>query len=141
MFDLSEVESVTNEVIPVGKYICTVSDAIVKDTKDRTGEYIAVSLRVAHGGYAGRVIFHNFHIKNTNPKATGIGLGQLKTMLEKMGMGLTFETPFDCCEAIFGKSVGVRTKIRRDETYGDKAEVSSFFPVTETAEEEEEVSF
>jgi hypothetical protein len=134
MFDLSNAKAQASEVIPVGKYNCTITDAVVKDTKDRTGEYIAVNLKIADGDHAGRIIFHNFNIKNMNPKASEIGLGQLRTMLETMGMELKFETPFDCCNAMFGKSVGVRTKIKRDETFGDRAEVSSFFKTTNDTE-------
>jgi hypothetical protein len=131
MFDLSTVEkSDSDSVLPAGVYDCMVTEAVVKDTKSGTGEYISMHLTILEGPAKGRKIFTNFNIKNPNPKAVSIGMQQLAGCVSAMGGEMKFESVFDCCTYMFAKAVKVRTKVKKDETYGERAEVVSFAKTT-----------
>lgn len=73
--------------LPEGTYPVVVDDASVKDTKSGNGgQYIAVKLRIINDEqWEGKFIFTQFNIKNPNPKAVEIGLGQLKSFLRIAG--------------------------------------------------------
>lgn len=128
MFDLSTSKKAdTSSVIPAGLYDCMITEAVVKDTKSGTGEYISMHLTVANGEMKGRKIFTNFNIKNPNAKAVEIGKEQLAACLSVIGDGvMKFPDAFECCSYMYGKSVTVKTKVKADPNYGDKAEVVVF---------------
>lgn len=130
MINLTGVK--TNNFGPLedGKYICSVTDVEVKDTKDGSGQYIAATLTVAEGDNKGRKIFTNFNIKNKSEKAVEIGLGQLKSLLEQAKYKGDMEkfTPSN----LNGLLVGVKTKTKNDPAYGDKVEVSYYFEASQS---------
>ena len=125
-FDLSNVKPQGNfEVLPAGKYICNVTNAELKDTRDGTGQYIKMEYTIKSEVAEGRKIFSNLNIKNNNPKATDIGLSQLRSLLELSG----YPTPdkLGGVSELCGLTVGVKTKVKSDLDFGDRAEVSYFF--------------
>jgi len=124
MFDLSNVSEQKNETLPAGKYLCSVTEAEMKDTKDGTGAYIRAELTVMEGDAKNRKVFTNFNVKNKNPKAVEIGLSQLKSLL--VNAGYPNPNKLDSVSDICGLTVGVKTKIKADPEYGDKAEVSYY---------------
>lgn len=125
MLDLTNVKSNNNDVLPEGKYSCAITKAEMADTKSGSGMMIKAEFRIMDGQHEGRKVFHNFNVQNTNPKAQEIGLAQLKALMEAAGWK---EFKLESPQALEGVAVGVKTKIRKDETYGDRAEVSYFFP-------------
>lgn len=137
-FDLSGVKAQGNETLSAGKYVCNVTNAELKDTKSGTGQYIKVEFTVKEGESAGRKVWAQINVKNDNPKATDIGLSQLKALLvaanhpnpEKLG------SVTELC----GLTVGVKTKIKTDE-YGEKAEVSYYYPLGKEAQGSQEIPF
>lgn len=144
MFDLTNAKSNNFENLPDGKYAVACTDAVMKDTKDATGEYIKATFTIVNGEHKDRKIYTNFNVKNKNPKASEIGMGQLKSFLENSNYKgeFKFETPNDVPVAMCGLIVGVKTKTKTDPTYGDKTEVSYFYKPTETAAlKNEEIPF
>ena len=123
-FDLSNVKSNTGNVLPSGKYETYLVEASLKDTKTG-GKMIAAQFKIPSGEFANRVIFHNFNVENANQKATEIGLGQLKSLLECSG----YATPDNLIsvEDLVGLRVGVKTRVGKDTGYGEKAEISYFY--------------
>ena len=140
MLDLSNAKSNTNEVLPAGKYVCNVTNAELKDTKNGTGQYIKAELTIIDSANKGRKVWTNFNVKNSNAQAVEIGLGQLKSLLENAGYANPnkLESVTDLC----GLTVGVKTKIKSDE-YGEKAEVGYFFKASKetAAPSSEEIAF
>ena len=131
MFDLSGVSTKKQfDLLPDGKYVCHVTEAKMQDTKSG-GMMIKATLTVSGGDYNGRKIFTNFNVQNANPKATEIGLGQLKSLLENSGH--KDPNKLGGVEELEGLRVGVKTKTKKDEEYGDRNEVSYYFKPTETA--------
>ena len=131
MFDLSNVSTKRNfDNIPDGKYTCFVTEAKMQDTKSG-GMMIKTTLTVADGEYEGRKIFTNFNVENSNPKAVEIGLAQLKSLLENGGH--KDPNKLGGVEELNGLRVGVKTKTRKSDDYGDQVGVSYYFKPTETA--------
>ena len=63
--------------LPVGEYLCVISDCELKDTNDGTGKYISLKWQVIQGDHEGRIFFENINIQNKSEKATQIGLSVL----------------------------------------------------------------
>lgn len=140
MLDLTNVKSQKPQTtIPDGKYICNCTKAEMRDTKSG-GMMIAVELTVRSGDHEGRKIFHNFNVQNSNQKAVEIGLAQLKSFLETSGH--KDPNKLGGTEELEGLTVGVKTKTRKDEDYGDRSEVSYFFkPDTGDAKPMDNIGF
>lgn len=127
--DLSKVEVQSNDfnLLPEGKYVLTLNEAELKDTKSGTGQYISTQFRVKSGDYKGRCVFFNFNIKNDNVKAVEIGLSQLKKMLVLSGRSVDKLT--DVAQ-IVGCEVGAFVKVKTD-SYGSKNDISYFLEPTD----------
>lgn len=130
-FDLSNVKESSFDTLPEGKYVANVTNAEMKETKDGTGQYIRIELTVAQGEAKGRKLFTNFNVKNKNAQAVEIGLQHLKSML----VAANFPTPdkLNSIADLNGITVGVKTRIKKDEQYGDKAEVHYFIGADKAA--------
>jgi hypothetical protein len=128
MFDLSNVTpSGSFEVLPAGKYNASCTNAELKETANGKGKYIKIELTITDGKFEGRKLWTNFNVVNENQKAKEIGLGQLKNFL--LNAGYPNPDILGSVTELNGLRVGVKTKIRSDEQYGDKAEVSYFTKV------------
>ena len=138
MFDLSNVKAQGNETLPAGKYVCNVTNAEMKDTKDGSGAYIRAELTVADGEAKNRKLWCNFNVRNKNEKATAIGLSQLKALL----VAANHPNPdkLGSVTELCGLTVGVKTKIKTDE-YGEKAEVSYYYSLGKEAQGSQEIPF
>jgi len=135
MLDLTDTKE-SGGVVPPGTYYLIADDAEMKDTKAGDGSYISVKYRILEGAQEGRFLFHMFNIKNPNPKAVEIGMGQLKTFMKCSGA-----TDFKL--AGVGDLLGFRcdavVKTREDD-YGAKAVISYFKPHSETSEQKKAAS-
>ena len=129
--DVTEDAAASFAPLPADKYNVNCVDAEVKDTQAGTGQYISVTFQVTDGPFRNKKLFTNFNIKNPNPKAVEIGRGQLKSFMEEAGCT---NFALNKVSDLEGLNVGVKTKIKKDETYGDKAEVSYYCPLVEVAE-------
>lgn len=126
--DLTNEKEQTFEPVKPGSYLMQVDDAEVKETKSGTGEYVSVKFLIREGEYEGRTIYHMFNIKNDNPKAVEIGLGQLKTFMKCSGQSnFVLKSVTD----LIGLSAVGVVKNRTDE-YGEKAVISYFKPAEES---------
>lgn len=122
--DLSNVQAQGDySPLPAGDYPFVVEDAEMKDTKAGNGQYIKVKLKVTGDNYANRVIFHNFNVKNQNPKATEIGLGQLKRLMQVAGKKTE---SINSLNELIGLSAVMRLKVEADNGYGESNKVTSF---------------
>lgn len=66
---------------PVQKAPFTISNTSIKETKDKTGAYLAVELTSQQG-----VITVNYNIHNQSPKAVEIAYGQLSALCRAVGI-------------------------------------------------------
>lgn len=116
MFDLSSAEDL-NAVVPKGNYHAVVVKAELKDTKSGTGQYLNVEFKILNNGQNGRSVFQMFNIKNENPKAVQIGLGQLK----ELGKAVLTEAEMKNSnpQSFLNKQVEILVDIKSD-NFGDK---------------------
>jgi len=139
--DLTGVEEKKpNLGVPAGKYNVSAFEAEVKETRSG-GEMIKIRFKVLDGEHAGKFIFHSFNIKNDNPKAVEIGMGQLKSFMSCAGFtNFALKSVTDLC----GKKATAVVKIKNDPNYGEQSVISYFKAMTEEMKEtanEENVPF
>jgi len=92
-FDASKHEDMQSgfDLIPLGKYLATVTKSDVKATKIKpgqtksTGKLIALTFTIQYGKYKGRLIFTNLNIINVNPVAVEIAQKELATLCRAVG--------------------------------------------------------
>jgi hypothetical protein len=122
MLDLTNTV-VETDLLVEGEYAMQVEDAEIKETKAGTGEYISVKLKVLEGTRKGKTVYHMFNIKNPNPEAVRIGHQQLKSFMMAAGFSsFVLKSASDLC----GATVVARVKIKKDDTYGDKNNITGF---------------
>lgn len=121
--DLTGVQE-SGGTIPAGRYVCVVEKAEVAPTRSG-GEMIKVQLKVCEQGpFFGRSIFDQFNIKNANPQAVQIGLGQLKSFMKAAGH--PNPNRLESTAELQGLKVTAVTKVDNDPTYGENTRVKSY---------------
>jgi Protein of unknown function (DUF669) len=68
-------------------YMLRLSRFEEKATKNGKGVLISAGFEVVNGDSKGRLVFHNFLVEHTSPKAQEIGNGQLDEYLKAVGAG------------------------------------------------------
>lgn len=86
-FDATKHEDMQSgfDIIPLGKYLATVTKSDVKPTKAKTGKYISLTFTIQYGKYKGRLVFTNLNIINPNPVAVEIAQKELATLCRAVG--------------------------------------------------------
>ena len=118
--DLPEGNS-NYDPIPAGWYTTTITDAELRDTKNGTGQYIAVRYDITGPEHQGRVVFGNINIKNASQKAEEIGRQHLGELMRSIGLARVTDT-----DELIGGQLQIKVGIRKSEEYGDQNEVKGF---------------
>ena len=125
--DFSKIKSASNfEPVPAGEYTVISDDAELKSTKDGTGAYVNMKLKIIGGDEEGRFIFTMFNVQNKNEKAVEIGLSQLKSFMKCAGID---EGKLKNAVALVGYKCKAIVKHKTD-SFGTKAVVSYFKPLS-----------
>lgn len=125
-FDVNELpQGNTNnfEPLPAGWYTASITQAEIKDTNDRTGQYIKVRYDITGPTHQGRVVFGNLNIKNKTPKAEEIGRQQLGEIMRAIGLTRVTDT-----DQLIGGSLSIKLDVRdarTDEKTGKTYEASN----------------
>jgi hypothetical protein len=90
--DLPVGQSGNFEPLPAGDYQVAIESAEIKDTNDRTGQYIKLKMKVNGPTHSGRVVFSNLNIRNKSPKAEEIGRQQLGDIMRAIGLATLTDT-------------------------------------------------
>lgn len=125
-FNVNEAKSDQFELLPPGKYVLIVDETEVKSTKDNTGKYIKLKLRVIEGHGENRILFHNLNFQNKSEKAQNIGRAQMKSLA--IACGLKPENVRNATDYI-GYKLMAAVKIKKDEEYGDQNRITGFYPL------------
>ena len=117
--------------IPSDSYLVRMNRIEEVTTKAGTGVMLKAGFEVINGDQKGRLVFHNFLVEHTNPKAAEIGLEQLDRYLGAVGIGGGFEElGYDrgalqnYTEIPFTAKVGIQS----NEQYGDQNKILGFDP-------------
>ena len=125
-FDANDLPQGTGgsfEPLPEGNYNATITQAELKDTNDKTGQYIKLRLDITGPSHQGRVIFSNLNIKNSSAKAEEIGRQQLGDIMRAVGLAKVTDT-----DQLIGGNVNIKLTIRAartDEKTGKTYEASN----------------
>jgi|14BtaG_2_1085337.scaffolds.fasta_scaffold00072_12 hypothetical protein len=114
--------------LPTGKYLASIVEAELKQTKAGTGSYVQLKFEVMDGAYKGRwVSFINITFTNPNSTAQEIGRKQLNTLLKAINLQGIQDT-----SELTGHAVVIDVNIKQQEGYSPQNEVKNYFPVDGT---------
>lgn len=123
VFDVNDIPEQSNnfDVLPEGWYTASITKAEVRDTKDRTGQFIAVRYDITGPTHQGRVVFGNLNIKNKSTQAEDIGRQQLGSLMRAGGLVRLEDT-----DQLIGINLSIKLKIRQSEGYEPTNDVQAF---------------
>jgi len=113
------------EPLPAGWYNVKITDSELKPTRAGDGNYIALTMEVLDGNYAGRKVFTNLNVDNKNEIAVKIAYEQLSALCYVTGNiqlqdtqqlhGIPFQTKLTVKEASGGYDASNDVKGFRDQ--------------------------
>lgn len=110
------------EPLPAGWYTATITESTVVDVKPpKVGTYIKNRYDITGPSHAGRVVFGNITLTNSNPAAEEIGAKSLNDLLCAIGKAKCEDT-----DELIGKSMEIKLTVKSSEQYGDGNEVKGF---------------
>lgn len=137
-FDSSTVEPDAGrdfELIPQNTVLdFEITKSEIKDASTGNGCFLALELTVMGPEYAGRKIWKNITLKNTNDKAEQIGQAQLSALCRAVGIGV-LEDSDDLFQKMFRGRVVIEKGRPKDksnpsgEKYDDKNDIGAFEPL------------
>lgn len=71
--------------LPAGDYNVMITDSEMKETKDRMGQYLNLTLTIMGGNANGRKIFDRLNLVNKNPTASQIARQTLQSICDAQG--------------------------------------------------------
>ncbi|TVQ34161.1 MAG: DUF669 domain-containing protein [Phycisphaeraceae bacterium] len=86
-FNANEVDpNVGFEPLPAGKYLCTIVDSDMKQTRNGAGEYLLFEFQVIDGPHMGRKLWDRLTIKHPNQTTVKIARGMLSALCRAVGV-------------------------------------------------------
>ena len=123
--DSLPVSESSYDPIPAGWYTANIKNAEIRQTKNGTGQYIAVRYDIEGPSHSGRVIFGNINIKNANPKAEEIGRQQLGEVMRAIGLSVVRDT-----DQLIGGMLQIKVDISHQDGYEPRNEVRGYKSIT-----------
>lgn len=118
---------------PAGKYSLEIKATEWKATKAGNGHYLNLEMVVIKGKQKGRMVWHTLNLDNPSKEAVNIAKNETATIINQIyGEGKDVESIKQLQKMITGKRVEAQIKIRKDDTYGDKNEISYFIDPNDT---------
>jgi hypothetical protein len=120
-FDPNAVDySSERSTLPAGTYGAKIVESDERATKSGNGRLIEFTWEVIDGPYAGRKFWQIVNYINQNPTAQQIGQAQLGRIAQACG----FNQAIQSTEPLHGRPCRVTLKVKKQEGYDDKNEVS-----------------
>lgn len=107
--------------IPAGVYPAQVIESELRPLKSGNGEALALQFEILGDKFAGRRVFANLNIHHTNPEAQRIAQEQLSAICHAVGVMQLQDS-----SQLHNKPLNIRVKIRKQEGYEDRNEVSGY---------------
>ena len=117
------------EPLPDDSYTVSLNRVGEKSTKAGNGTMIDVSFQVVDGEFKNRLIWDSFLISHSNPRAAGIGLQRLDSMLKSIGVYGGFEAlgnDSSQLEEFIGRQFIVNTAIESNPGYKPRNVVKKY---------------
>ena len=109
------------EPLPAGTYDIVIDGVELKTTKDGTGQYLNLKMKVISESYTNRIIFSMVNIRNKSAEAERIGLQQLGTILDACNLPKLSDT-----DQLIGNTLTVKIDIRQQEGFEPSNNVKSY---------------
>lgn len=110
--------------LPAGPYDSEITNADVKDTRNRDGQYLEVEHTiVSPEQYAGRKVWARINLVNPSADAQRIGREQLSALCHATGIPVLKDS-----DHLFGKVVRIRVKVDRRDQDNPRNEVTGWEP-------------
>lgn len=85
-FDARNVQPAADMApIPAGEYPAIIVDSAMKETKDRTGQYLELTHEVIDGPFKGRKVWARLNLVNKNPTTVQIAQQHLSAICHAVG--------------------------------------------------------
>jgi hypothetical protein len=122
-FDINSLPEQQNDFAPLpeGWYSAVINKAEIRDTKDKTGQYVAVRYDVTGPTHQGRVVFGNINIKNKSTAAEEIGRQALGSIMRAIGLSRVDDT-----DQLIGGALQIKLSIRTQEGYEPTNDVRGY---------------
>jgi hypothetical protein len=121
-FDSSTVEpSKSFAPIPAGVYPAQIVDSEMKPLKSGNGNGLSLQFEILGNQHAGRRIFANLNIHHSNKEAERIAQEQLSAICHAVGVRVVQDS-----SQLHNKPLNVRVKIRKQDGYEDRNEISGY---------------
>lgn len=122
-FDINSIPEQQNDFspLPEGWYNAVINKAEIRDTKDKTGQYVAVRYDIIGPTHQGRVVFGNINIKNKSTQAEEIGRQALGSIMRAIGLSRVDDT-----DQLIGGSLQIKLSIRTQEGYEPTNDVRGY---------------
>jgi hypothetical protein len=111
------------EPIPAGTYTVRITESIFKPLRTGNGHAVAITYEIVAGPHAKRRIWSNLNVIHTNPEAQRIAQSDLRKLCDACGGIVVTESTLG---VLVGRILRIKTKVRSDPTYGDRAEVIGY---------------
>jgi hypothetical protein len=122
-FDINSLPEQQNDFAPLpeGWYAAVINKAEIRDTKDKTGQYVAVRYDITGPTHQGRVVFGNINIKNKSTAAEEIGRQALGSIMRAIGLSRVDDT-----DQLIGGALQIKLSIRTQEGYDPTNDVRGY---------------
>lgn len=122
-FDINSLPEQQNDFSPLpdGWYNAVINKAEIRDTKDKTGQYVAVRYDITGPTHSGRVVFGNINIKNKSTLAEEIGRQALGSIMRAIGLSRVDDT-----DQLIGGALQIKLSIRTQEGYEPTNDVRGY---------------
>lgn len=114
--------------IPAGVYAAQIVDSDVKPLKSGKGTGLSLTFEVLDGEYKGRKVFGNLNVQHENAQAQEIAQAQLSALCHATGV-----IKLQDSSQLHNKPIRMRVKIRTQEGYEPRNEVTGFEALTGNA--------
>lgn len=135
MFNPNTTERTPRELLPAGRYTLQ-ANKVEQHWNDRGGFMLKAEFEVFDGDHAGRKVFENYNVVNTNETAQKIGREQLANLCDAIDISKEFTDEIDLeevspewiesmfCFKAFNAKVGVQKS--KDPQYADRNSVGDY---------------
>jgi len=122
-FNINDLPTPSDDFAPLpdGWYTASINSAEIRDTKDKTGQYIAIRYDILGPTHQGRVVFGNVNIKNKSTQAEEIGRQALGSIMRAIGLARVDDT-----DQLIGGSLQIKLAIRTQEGYEPTNDVRGY---------------
>jgi hypothetical protein len=111
--------------LPPGEYLARMNRYDVKPTK-KGDTMISASFQIISGDFKDRLVFENYLINHSNPKAVVVGKGKLTKYLRAVGSKAEFADDPSVLERFIESPLVIEVGVEENAEYGDRNIVKKY---------------